>query len=1124
MFHRKSQPRAPRTAAGALILLLLAAAAAPAQTPRGKAGKGAPAADAPARKPAEKPAAPPDEAKEKDPVYEEFLKVNYLFNRELYDLAIPRYEAILQANADYARADLIHHALALCHYNLAAKARKEPAGAAAKQAVRAAGEDGKTAHLKKAVAHLKEALRKKDFEERLEGTKILAQCLLLLGDGANAAKAYQWALERSPKGKESAAAAIGLAEALSLQSRHAEAAAAFRKALELGAEGDERERAELHLAIALERSGDPAGAREGADVLERLARSSGPYADDARYMQAAFRQSRGDDAGAIQDFEKLIAAGPSDYEELARFGLGTALLRAGRPAEAADALKTLLERFPRGERRDLASVNLARALIDSGKASAGLKMLQDLRASPTAGGEASLWLARLHLRHGKPRSAVSILEAALGAGARGAAKETLELELASALLADGRFDDAGEALARFEAEHKGEASSYADQVAYLRAYALHRAGKHAESLEACRRFAADHPRSALRKEAAALAAENHFLASEHAQALAAYEAYLQEFDAALDGLAKLKGRFRSAQALYLAGRPAEAVKALAALDPASLGPDAERAFREDAFFATFRYVRGDSAYQLKDHARARDELAAFLEDPRVKEAGLEAEASDARFKLAHSLQLSGELAGARAAYARAIEADPKSPHAEQILFELGQIAYAEKDMDAAAKAFGKVAAKGADSRFAPHALRFLGWIAYERKDFARAAENYAKLAAAYPDHELAPDAEYHLALSLQAAGRKDDAAKVIARFRSKRPGDERLARLLLQEAVALGKEGRHGEALAALEKLRKDAGSPDVLPSIIYETAWCHRGLKDLDSARTAYEELLGLASGGELAGTARLELAEIEFERKEYGKALAVLAPMAGTAGPGGSIPPPLREKVLYRTVWTHHMLEDAGATLAAEERFQKEFPSSPLAPELAVLAAKAHLAMGDPAKAGAVFRSIAEARPDGPEGEAAALGQAECLAEERKFAEARKRFEEFLARRPKSPSAYRARFGIAWSDENLGRLDEAIALYRQVARETAAPTGARAQFQIGQCLVAKKNHRDAIAEFLQVAAGYRYPEWTSKALLQAAGCFEALGDAANARKYYDEVVSTYPGRDEARLAQERIARLETR
>ena len=148
----------------------------------------------------------------------------------------------------------------------------------------------------------------------------------------------------------------------------------------------------------------------------------------------------------------------------------------------------------------------------------------------------------------------------------------------------------------------------------------------------------------------------------------------------------------------------------------------------------------------------------------------------------------------------------------------------------------------------------------------------------------------------------------------------------------------------------------------------------------------------------------------------------------------------------------------------------------------------------------------------------------QERKLDEARKRFEAFLSAFPESATKYRARFGLAWIDESQGRLDQAVTRYREVARETATPTGARAQFQIGQCLAAKKDWRNAIAEFLQVPASYGHAEWTSKALLQTAGCFEALEDAENALRYYKEVIETHPDRDEAKLARERVSKLESR
>jgi TolA-binding protein len=1128
--------------------------------PARKGDKGsAPKAAAPKSEPKTAPGAEaPESGGAKDPVHEEFLRINYLFNRELYDLAIPRYEALLLANPAYAGAGAVHYALALCHYNLAAQTKPAagsgasgaaPAAAAGKEAARPEplgparekGGDGAAAaaaaggakpagadpvrseRLKKAVQHLKEALRRKDFEPRLEATRILGQSLLLLADHENAAKAFQFITERQAPPREALLASLGLAEALYFQGKHAEAAAAFRKVLALGPQDEDLDRTEFYLAMSLYREGGQA-ADESAAVFARIAaKPSSPYAGDARYMKALVLQAKGDDAGAVTAFRELVKSGATQYAELARFGLATAFFRSQKHKEAAAELEAFGRDFPASDRKDLAAVLLARSYLETGKGTAGAKMLQDLRESPTAGDEAALWLARLYARHGKHKPASTVLAAAIKSFPESRHREALELELVTALLGEGNFEAAGEKLAKLEAAGNS-GSARADQVAYLKAYALHRAGKHAESLAACERFRAEHARSAHLVDVDQLTAENHFAAKDYEQAAAAYARHTERFKAQLTALARLKADLRRAQALYLAKKFPEALAILSALEGAAAGGEEGKALAEDPFFASRRYLAGDCAYQLKDHARAREELGRFLDDAARAAAAagadpaLAEQANDARFKIAHSLQQAGDTAAARAAYRRALEADPKTPHREQIQFELGQLAYGEKDWDAAARAFTEAAAAGSSPRFAPHALRFLGWMAFEKQDYLAAAKHYGRLATSFPDHELAPEAELQMALSLQAAGRKDDAREVLRRFKAKRPDDPRLGRVQLEEATLLAKDGKHQEALAALEKLAADA-PPELLASVLYETAWCKRALQDLDGAAAAYGRILELEGAGtaEVRETTVVELAELEFERREYARAREILDRASSVKGPR-------REKVLYRLAWSQHMLGDARQTIAAYEALEKEFPKSELLAEIGILAAKAHLQEGRHARAAQVFRAIADAKGSGPEAEAALLGLAECLAEERKFDEARKRFQAFIQKHPESPSLARARFGIAWADENAGKLDEAVALYRQVARESASAIGARAQFQIGQCLVAKKNYRDAIAELLQVPAAYAYPEWAAKAVLQAAGCFEALGDLERAKKYYGEVVANYEGRDEAKLAKERLDRLEVR
>jgi TolA-binding protein len=207
-----------------------------------------------------------------------------------------------------------------------------------------------------------------------------------------------------------------------------------------------------------------------------------------------------------------------------------------------------------------------------------------------------------------------------------------------------------------------------------------------------------------------------------------------------------------------------------------------------------------------------------------------------------------------------------------------------------------------------------------------------------------------------------------------------------------------------------------------------------------------------------------------------------------------------------------------------ESEWPQSALLGEVALLAAKAHGAAEGPEKAEAILRKAAAGPPDAEDTKRATLALGECLAESRKFADSLAVFDGFLERYPKDPAMARARLGRAWALENQGDLDAALEAYREVAATDRTPTGTRAQFQVGQCLAARGRHGDAIVEFLQVQAAYAYPEWSSKALLQAAACFETLGDKKNARKHYEEVVTAWPERDEAKLAKERLEKLALR
>lgn len=85
-------------------------------------------------------------------------------------------------------------------------------------------------------------------------------------------------------------------------------------------------------------------------------------------------------------------------------------------------------------------------------------------------------------------------------------------------------------------------------------------------------------------------------------------------------------------------------------------------------------------------------------------------------------------------------------------------------------------------------------------------------------------------------------------------------------------------------------------------------------------------------------------------------------------------------------------------------------------------------------------------------------------------------------------------------------------------------AQFMVGQCLFEMGRYKGAITEYQKVIARNEQSEWAARSMLAQGTSFEKLGtdeDLDAARVFYSEVVSLYPGTEEAARAGDRLAAL---
>lgn len=117
-----------------------------------------------------------------------------------------------------------------------------------------------------------------------------------------------------------------------------------------------------------------------------------------------------------------------------------------------------------------------------------------------------------------------------------------------------------------------------------------------------------------------------------------------------------------------------------------------------------------------------------------------------------------------------------------------------------------------------------------------------------------------------------------------------------------------------------------------------------------------------------------------------------------------------------------------------------------------------------------------------------------------------------PKGRMADEARFGLAQSTEKLGKIPEAIALFREVAADETSQRAAEAQLQIGTLLFREKKFEDATAEYQKLPE--RFPDSTlvSTAWLNSGFSLYELGEFQKAMAAFDKAESGFESRPKDR------------
>jgi TolA-binding protein len=523
---------------------------------------------------------------------------------------------------------------------------------------------------------------------------------------------------------------------------------------------------------------------------------------------------------------------------------------------------------------------------------------------------------------------------------------------------------------------------------------------------------------------------------------------------------------------------------------------------------------------------------------------------EAALKRAYLFRLTGDLGKTSSAFADFLSRFEDDERSAPVLFDLGESYLGSKRYEEACDAFDRCIASQPSRSLAERCFLRRGDCRYYLRRFDEAARIYNEFSEAYAESDLAGEARFREALAREQMGDGEAADGILTELSM----DESLPSRL--EIKVLGKLGRRrldqqrfDEARRYLEELlsyaasyetylllaRAQFGSGDNRGSaesfsraLGFEDAdSCEvltgraRALIRIDDSKRALDDLANLLNrcpGYDGAAAVFLEKGIREVEQERCSDADSTFSHMRKYYGNANET----NEALYYEALCD---LKRGGYESGAQklESFLRAAPASPLVPQAYFKLAGAQFAAGKYNLAARNFALAAEAFGDDDRAYLAwrNLGRVyQELEDWEKAAETWKRISESY---PGKEETVEVLFNLGFSYNQTGRHELAYEVYKRVPNvSTTDEQRGRAHYWAGISLKNLGRYSEAVREFLRVPYLRTGGMWGVTSKLEAAGCYERVGETEEAKKIYEDVVRSHgSGSDWGRVASEALERI---
>ena len=280
-----------------------------------------------------------------------------------------------------------------------------------------------------------------------------------------------------------------------------------------------------------------------------------------------------------------------------------------------------------------------------------------------------------------------------------------------------------------------------------------------------------------------------------------------------------------------------------------------------------------------------------------------------------------------------------------------------------------------------------------------------------------------------------------------------------------------GKPEQAHTRLRDLPMPPPLLES--YRQFWMAQALEDMEqveAAVTHYRHFLTQNSQSILAGSARQRLAALHMESDNHQAAIELYEELMEE--------PALAPRSIYSIALAH--LEAGQKDVAYRQYVQlmEEYPKDKRALRAAI-------------------------DIEGPLNAKAAFAVASTYHAHKRYADSKKRFQQFIKRFPHDQRVADAYYNLALSQLGLGQYETAIRTFEKTYEQYGLPS---ALYRIGGVYITRNNEADAIAIYERFSRQYPQHNLADDALWQAAKSAERNNRFSEAERLYKLLVSRHP------------------